>query len=149
MDLASKLKRLCEAKGFTNVADLARKVKVPKSSLHRWFHGEAWPRLAEGLRLARVLEVPLDYLADDEMEEVPAPARDGLDGDERFLVQMIRDLRLTRAEAVRRLACEATGKGPATTVAAHDEDEAARRAKEEKRRLGFERQEPLPEGREI
>ena len=72
MSIAAKLKKLCEARGFTNQRKLAADLDVSKSTLGRWLSGESIPDIEEAWRLSRLLGVSLDFLANDEVEE-PAP----------------------------------------------------------------------------
>jgi transcriptional regulator with XRE-family HTH domain len=57
-------------------AELARRAGVPASTLRDWENGQASPGLAAGLRLAGVLSVPVERLADgveDPAEDEPDP----------------------------------------------------------------------------
>jgi transcriptional regulator with XRE-family HTH domain len=105
MRLNEKLQKLCDEQGLDSQRDLARLAKLSKSSVSRWVNGETRPRMLQALMLARALKVPLEYLIDDAMEEVPAV----LPPDEQFVLRVYRNLkadpaqRLDEDEAQRRL----------------------------------------------
>jgi transcriptional regulator with XRE-family HTH domain len=57
-------------------AELARRAGVPVSTLRNWENGRGFPSLAAGLRLAGVLGVPVERIADgveDPAEDEPDP----------------------------------------------------------------------------
>lgn len=103
MKLADKLNRLLR-ESTTGVTEVARRANVSKSSLYRWLNGASYPPVDEALRLARVLGVPLDYLADDELDECPAPATAEITEDERAILEVFRAMGLSRTEAVQAVA---------------------------------------------
>jgi transcriptional regulator with XRE-family HTH domain len=75
MDLPTKLSKLCWQNGWTQ-RDLAERLDgVSKSTVSNWMTGKTDPRRMELLQLAKVFEVPVAYLASDELEE---QAGDGL-----------------------------------------------------------------------
>jgi transcriptional regulator with XRE-family HTH domain len=75
MDFRTKLSKLCWQKGWTQ-RDLADRLEgVSKSTVSNWITGKTDPRRKELVRLARLFEVPVTYLASDEQEE---PTGDGL-----------------------------------------------------------------------
>lgn len=102
MKLSEKLKRICGERGWGQSNLLGFVPDVTKSTMSNWYQGKYKPDLESALRLARGLNVPLDWLADDEAD-YPPPS-DSVPSDERYLLQVIRDLNLSRDEAVRRLA---------------------------------------------
>jgi transcriptional regulator with XRE-family HTH domain len=68
MEFATKLSKLCWQKGWTQ-RDLAERLDgVSKSTVSNWMTGKTDPRRMELLQLARVFEVPVAYLASDELE---------------------------------------------------------------------------------
>jgi transcriptional regulator with XRE-family HTH domain len=115
MILSQKLQRLMEMRGIANVAEVARRAQVKRSSCYRWFEGTAYPDVQEGLRLAKTLGVSLDYLADDELDEVPRPA---ITEDERYLLRVIRDSGFPPDVIVKGIAggLAATGARPTSTA---------------------------------
>jgi transcriptional regulator with XRE-family HTH domain len=104
MRLNEKLLKLCDDRGLDSQRDLARLAKLSKSSVGRWINGETRPRMLQALQLARALKVPLEYLIDDAMEEVPPV----LPPDEEFVLRVYRNLKADPAQGL-------------------DEDEAQRR----------------------
>lgn len=106
MKLSEKLTKLVEARG-SDPAKIARVVK-PKGSkepsratVYRWFNDKAVPDLKTGLVLARHLAVPLEYLADDKVDELaPEP---GLTEDERLVLFAFHSAKISAHEANRRL----------------------------------------------
>lgn len=92
MGLSEKLYRaMLDLLGNENVAEVARRARVSRSSCYRWFEGRAWPEIREAGRLAKVLKVDLAYLADDEADEPPAPA--ALPEDEAAALRLYRKIR--------------------------------------------------------
>jgi transcriptional regulator with XRE-family HTH domain len=65
MKFDQKLALLGDRRGWNQVTLRDKLGCVSRSTVHRWFSGERLPRIDEGLRLAQVLSVPLDVLADD------------------------------------------------------------------------------------
>jgi transcriptional regulator with XRE-family HTH domain len=104
MRLNEKLLKLCDERGLDSQRDLARLAKLSKSSVSRWVNGETRPRMLQALKLARALKVPLEYLIDDAMEEMPPV----LPPDEEFVLRVYRNLKADPAQGL-------------------DEDEAQRR----------------------
>lgn len=70
MVLYEKLRRLLAEKGWPQ-AELARKASVCPSNLSNIFHRANNPQLSTALRIARALDVPLEWLADDAQEWPP------------------------------------------------------------------------------
>lgn len=102
MNFHDKLVMCCDAKGW-NQASLFRAVGgVSRTTVSNWFNHESKPDMETALRIARALDVPLDYLADDTIDEPPAPAAQADWG--RTVLELIRALRLDEAEAMRRIA---------------------------------------------
>ncbi len=78
-----KLARECALKSISRADVLAAVGTISKDTVNRWFNGKAIPDLKESLLIARLLGVPLEYLADDDIEEaqaaeVPPPQNDPL-----------------------------------------------------------------------
>lgn len=75
MDFPTKLSRLCRQRGWSQ-RDLAEALgDVSKSTVSNWMNGKTDPRRGELARMARLFEVPVQYLVFDELEE---PGGDGL-----------------------------------------------------------------------
>lgn len=70
MTLAEKLEKLIAERGWKQ-ADLARAIDMGRSTVGNWFNSPSKPDLDSALKLARVLAVPLDYLADDAQDDPP------------------------------------------------------------------------------
>ncbi len=91
MELAEKLTKLLAERDLPNVAEVARRAKVSRSSCYKWFAGTAWPEIREAFRLAAVLRVPVEYLADDSQDKPPPPPE--LTPDEEAAHEAYRELR--------------------------------------------------------
>lgn len=91
-----KLGKLCRKRRWKQAAlmnavnDHCRDDPVSKSTVSRWLNGENKPFDQWALALARALDVPLDYLADDAQEDLPCSE---LKPDERSLVEIYRGFR--------------------------------------------------------
>lgn len=74
------------------------------TTVNRWFKGKAKPSFDEGFALARLLDVSLDYLADDDLDEPPPQAPvDNFTRAERVIIDYCRASNLGLDEAMRRL----------------------------------------------
>lgn len=155
MRFSEKLEIWIGKRGLTQ-GTLAKQVGLSPSAISDMTAAKRRPYMDQGLKLAKALGLSLDFLADDDLD-YPAEAGSDMTDDERFVLQLIRDLGLGRAEAVKRLAsvvvveAETGGKvQPVRTlrpVARQDLSEMAQREaaeargqekEHEKRRLGFE-----------
>lgn len=101
-----KLLALIEQRGGPK-APVARAIGVDTSQFNRWTKGEkrARPTAVQLLVIARTFGTTMEYLADDEMYEMPTPGAAGevLTEDERYVLRTFRNLRLDADEAFRRL----------------------------------------------
>ncbi len=61
IDFGERLKKLRELKGLTK-SDLAKFLKVSYKTITRWEKGETVPSILELKEIAKILEVPEDYL---------------------------------------------------------------------------------------
>lgn len=104
MRLNVKLQLLCSQRGWGQSDLLDRVGGIGKSTLSNWFNGRNKPDLESSLRIARAFGVPLEYLADDELDEPPPPPSPPLSVDEEAILALIADLGLSRREAIQRLA---------------------------------------------
>lgn len=75
--------------------------EVSDSTIRRWKRGETRPKSDQAKRLADTLNVPLADIIDDIDTSIYPSA---LSEDEKFLIQLFRDMQLNRDEAVRLLA---------------------------------------------
>jgi transcriptional regulator with XRE-family HTH domain len=104
MTFAEKVRSLLKACRLSQ-SDLADALGTSQPQVSRWLDAGTPPRWDYLLKMARTLGVPADYLIDAEQDEPPRPP--GLSDDERYLLQLYRDLRLSRDEAARGLAAMA------------------------------------------
>lgn len=94
MKFEEKIAMLCERKGW-NQSRLAQSLakashkSISKNTVSRWFAGAVRPFDDWFLPLAETLGVDCDYLADDTLDEPPAPE---LSDDERRLLEIARTL---------------------------------------------------------
>jgi transcriptional regulator with XRE-family HTH domain len=103
-----KLGKLCRKRRWKQAAlmkavnERCRDDPVSKSTVSRWLNGDGKPFEQWALALARALNVPLDYLADDAQDELPR----GLKPDEQSVIDVYRSMRgqgMTMEEAIDRL----------------------------------------------
>lgn len=92
MEIKDKLATLCEQRRFDRYELLQFVEDVSRSTIDNWFSGKTRPTLAAALKLARGLRVPLEYLADDAIDDVPEESP-GLTQDETMALDVYRDLR--------------------------------------------------------
>ena len=88
MEFRAKLAKLRQERGLSQ-GDLGTAVGLHQSRISKWEKGDGEPSMKQAARLAITLRVPLDYLADDAIDEPPAPA---LTADEAILLWMARKL---------------------------------------------------------
>ena len=98
MKFHEKLDKLCSARGWSQAHIVRAMGNVSRSTVSNWFSGLRTPDLSAALQLAKLFEVPLEYLADDTLDEVPAPE---LSDQDRKILEMARAL--PAEEALRRL----------------------------------------------
>ncbi len=89
---AEKLTRLLESRDLTQ-ARAARAAGVEPTALGRWLKDGSGrkPTPEQVCRLARFLDVPMEYLVDDSLDE---PHRPEVTTDELYVVKAVRALRL-------------------------------------------------------
>lgn len=127
MRFSEKLDSWIRKRGRTQGA-VAKEAGLSPSAISDMTAAKRRPYLDQGLKLARALEIPLDYLADDAQDE-PAAAGPGLTADEERALWLIRELGLTAGEVLRRLAGEPGGRasGEARLLRVRDLEAEARR----------------------
>ena len=76
---------------------LAARSKVSDSEISRILSGQSTPGLENAFRLARAIEVSVDYLADDALYADPGKATDGLTLEERQVLQLAQRVGLSKA----------------------------------------------------
>jgi len=97
MKLEEKLYKQMILLNLTQQA-LARKAGVSDSEVSRLLHGQSKrPGLQNVARLAKALEVSLDYLADDSLDEDPFGPATALSDAERALLDRARELGIREA----------------------------------------------------
>ena len=85
------------ARQALNGQKLAQRSKVSDSEISRILSGQSTPGLENAFRLARAVNVSLDFLADDALEADPIRACDPVTPEERRLLDLSQRLGLTRA----------------------------------------------------
>ena len=86
MEFPEKLEKTIARSGKSQSA-LARETGVAQSAISAMTRGERRPFMDQAFRIARALGVPLDYLADDTIDEPPIAE---LSGEERLLLRICR-----------------------------------------------------------
>lgn len=79
---------------------IARETGISQSAISAMTRGDRRPYMDQALKLARALGVPLDYLADESLDELPAPE---LTTDDRLILRIVRKLEIDADEVIRRL----------------------------------------------
>jgi transcriptional regulator with XRE-family HTH domain len=101
MEFSEKLEKMIAEKGITQTA-LARETGIDQSAISAMTLGKRRPYMDQALLLARALGVPLDYLADDSMDEPPPTTELGEVAI--AILDLVEALDLDKREALRRLA---------------------------------------------
>jgi transcriptional regulator with XRE-family HTH domain len=70
MTSIEKVIRLIEQRGTTQ-GEVETAVRLPQGRISKWSSGQGEPSLRQGLRLARWFAVPVEWLADDTLDELP------------------------------------------------------------------------------
>jgi len=97
MKLDEKLHKQMLLKGL-NGQKLARLSQVSDSEISRILAGKSLPGLENAFRLAKAVELSLDYLADDSLENDPAKVVDVTSELERSVLRSARELGAREAE---------------------------------------------------
>lgn len=84
---------------------------LPPNRVSKWKSGQGEPTARQALRIARVLRVPLEWLADEEAGDEPT-ALPGLSPDEAVMLDVIRDSGLTRRDVTRLVLQAVRDRGP-------------------------------------
>jgi transcriptional regulator with XRE-family HTH domain len=74
MTFGEKVAKLVDRAGITQ-KDLATSLGLSESRVSEWLHRGTAPKLTVAARLAKILGVPVDYLADDDQDEPPSATR--------------------------------------------------------------------------
>ena len=116
MKLSDKLEILRERSGLS-AREVARRLRTPTTTFGRWLSGETEPRLSESAAIADLFGVPLDFLADDALDEPPPVPELAID--EQAALEFYRDLRAALGpttalkEVARLAACGPAPESPA------------------------------------
>jgi transcriptional regulator with XRE-family HTH domain len=70
MRLVEKLEMALRSKGLTQ-GSFERLAMLSENRISKWKNNQGEPTVRQALRMARLLDLPLDYLADDEVDEEP------------------------------------------------------------------------------
>lgn len=90
----SKVESLMTLKGVRK-KQIADVMEEYASRISQWANSDDWqPDLDQAFRLARFLGVPLDYLADDSIDEMPEP---DVSREEMSILEIVRDLGIQEA----------------------------------------------------
>lgn len=100
MDMLDKILVAMDERGLDQ-DELERRAKLPKGRISKWKKGTGRIAAKQALAIARVLKVSLESLI-DESSEVNLLSEN--ESDAAYLIQLFKDLGLTREEAARRLA---------------------------------------------
>lgn len=103
MKFHEKLSRLLEFRRKSQT-DLARESGLHLNTVHRLRTGSQRPYLDQAFCLANVLDVPISYLADETLDEIPAFSNQPDSEDDRMILALYHALGLTRDQALRALA---------------------------------------------
>lgn len=98
--MVQKLDSLLKIRGIKQAA-FERSVMLSENRISKWKNGQGEPSATEALRMARSLQVPVEWLIDDARDE-PAPTEFG--EWERSVIALIDALGLEKQEVLRRLA---------------------------------------------
>ena len=91
-----KLKKLCAENRWDRYDLLEIVPSVSKSTIDNWLKGKSRPNLDAALRIAREFGVSLEWLADDEMKDQPAPE---ISDREREILRIVRRIGVEDAES--------------------------------------------------
>jgi transcriptional regulator with XRE-family HTH domain len=72
MVIVEKIRRLAKRKGWSQ-GEFAALAGMRSNRISKWANDEGEPTLKQGLAMARLLGVPLEYLADDEAPDPGTP----------------------------------------------------------------------------
>ena len=120
MTATEKLNRLIAQRGTTQ-GEVETAVDLPQGRISKWSGGQGEPTLGQGLKLARWFGVQLEWLADDELDELP-PEQES--GDLRTIVAIIGVM--GAREALRRLLLMTGSPSGPREAAAGDQQTATR-----------------------
>lgn len=88
------------AKIIKNQSELSRKTGLKQSAISEWLRTDRKPFFHQVVEMAHELKVSLDWLADDAQDEPPVPE---FTEDERCIIKVARDLKLSRPRVIEAL----------------------------------------------
>lgn len=100
MEFAEKVRSLLKSLRLSQ-ADLAEAIGTNQPQVSRWLDSNTPPKWAYLLKMARTLDVSVDYLIDP--AQVAPPRASELTEDERFLLRSFRALKIDADTAVSRM----------------------------------------------
>jgi transcriptional regulator with XRE-family HTH domain len=71
MRLVEKLEAVLRARGLTQ-SSFEKLASLSENRISKWKNDQGEPTVRQALRMARILDVPLDYLADDDLNDLPS-----------------------------------------------------------------------------
>lgn len=104
MKLSDKLRMLATERKVSQ-AEIAEKADVSQSQVSKWFRGVNTPDIHQSYAIANIFNVPLEFLANEDAEEMPASV--GLSDAQARALEMVSALDLTVDEVIRRLSMPA------------------------------------------
>src|SRR5262245_51825276 len=101
MKITEKLARLIPSVYMPSQMELSRQTGIDQSAISAAIAGTRRLYGDQVMKIAKAIGVSCDYLLDDDLEEIPSPE---LTDDERFVVRLMRELRIDAGDMARRLA---------------------------------------------
>lgn len=100
MNIGKKIAMLRDRVGNISQTDLGERLGVSQAQVSLWERGANAPKLAHALAMARLFGVPLDYLADDDLDDPPGPP---MTAEEAYVLRVFRNAGVSADEAARRI----------------------------------------------
>ena len=120
-----KILTLLEQRGWTQ-GYFESMAGLSANRISKWKNDQGEPTLRQGLRMARLLGVPIEYLADDQADAIEQPP--ALTADEDAILKLVRALRLDVSQAMCALANAGRHEpGRFEVIAERDTSESLRR----------------------
>lgn len=103
MRMVEKIQQLIADRDWTQEA-VETWARLPRNRISKWAGGTGEPTASQALRLARLFNVPLEWLCDDAAEGQPEM---GATSEEQGILDLYRALGLTKKDALRALSLAA------------------------------------------
>ena len=94
--MVEKIVALARLRGFDQ-GDVERSIDLPRGRISKWLSGQGEPTARQVLKVARLLDVSVESLIDDELE-----AKLGSGGEERAIIHLYKLLRNNGLDVVER-----------------------------------------------